>query len=145
MCLSPDVVVYGLEGSNCLYGVCAYCVRLDSDIDFGLFQMRCPAFTDSNHHPARYASMSTPYCSRPGGRWGQMHLVNGAGVGGKLDSRFVEDVTIKDGTEMAPGTRFTKVWRLRNSGKIPWGPNTKLVHVGGDELGSVLVVPLEVS
>jgi hypothetical protein len=113
---------------------------------FSLFQMRCPAFADRNQiNAARYASMSTPYCSRPGGRSGQMHLVNKAANGGKLDSRFVEDVTIKDGTEMAPGTRFTKVWRLRNSGKIPWGPHTKLVHVGGDELGSVLVVPLVVS
>lgn len=67
----------------------------------------------------------------------------GAMYGGKLDSRFVEDVTIMDGTEMAPGLRFTKIWRLRNSGKAPWAPLTKLVHVGGDELGSVVAVPLE--
>lgn len=91
--------------------------------------------------------MSGPYASRSGGRWCQMppgQLPNGAVYGGKLDSRFVEDVTIMDGTEMAPGTRFTKIWRLRNSGKIPWAPQTKLIHVGGDELGSVFVVPLEV-
>jgi next-to-BRCA1 protein 1 len=88
-------------------------------------------------------STSGPYCSRAAGRWGPVPPVNGAVYGGKLDSRFVEDVTIMDGTEMAPGTPFTKIWRLRNSGKIPWAPQTKLVHVGGDELGNVFVVPLE--
>ncbi|CAK9864865.1 unnamed protein product [Sphagnum jensenii] len=65
------------------------------------------------------------------------------GSGGKLDARFVQDVTIFDGTELAPGTQFTKIWRLRNSGSIAWPPQTQLVHVGGDELGSVYAVTLE--
>lgn len=33
---------------------------------------------------------------------------------------FVTDVTIPDGTVMSPGQRFEKVWRLRNSGTVPW-------------------------
>ncbi|CAM6106190.1 unnamed protein product [Calypogeia fissa] len=110
----------------------------------GSGRMRCPALY-SNHHQGRHMSMSGPYTSRPSDRWhqGPVPQIAGAMYAGKLDSRFVEDVTIMDGTEMAQGTRFTKIWRLRNSGKIPWAPQTKLVHVGGDALGSVIVVPLD--
>ena len=35
-------------------------------------------------------------------------------------AEFVTDVTIPDGTIMPPGHRFEKVWRLRNSGSVPW-------------------------
>lgn len=35
-------------------------------------------------------------------------------------SAFVTDVTVPDGTVMSPGQRFDKVWRLRNSGSVPW-------------------------
>lgn len=34
-------------------------------------------------------------------------------------STFVDDVT-PDGVIMPPGFRFEKVWRLRNSGTVPW-------------------------
>lgn len=33
----------------------------------------------------------------------------------KLDSRFIQDVNILDGTIVAPLTPFTKIWRMRNS------------------------------
>ncbi|MER6170603.1 NBR1-Ig-like domain-containing protein [Streptosporangium sp. NPDC001681] len=36
------------------------------------------------------------------------------------DSAFEGDVTHPDGTVVRGGTHFTKVWRLRNSGTIPW-------------------------
>eukprot|EP00245_Coleochaete_scutata_P013534 TRINITY_DN553_c0_g1_i1.p1 TRINITY_DN553_c0_g1~~TRINITY_DN553_c0_g1_i1.p1 ORF type:complete len:900 (+),score=261.94 TRINITY_DN553_c0_g1_i1:206-2905(+) len=61
---------------------------------------------------------------------------------GKLDSRFVRDVSIFDGTELAPGTAFTKIWCLRNSGTIPWPQGTSLLHIGGDKLGEVSSVAL---
>ncbi|KAL2632655.1 hypothetical protein R1flu_004134 [Riccia fluitans] len=64
--------------------------------------------------------------------------------GGRLDGRFVRDVSIFDGTQLAPGTRFTKIWRLRNSGAVPWPANTKLVNVHGDDLGSAAVTPLAI-
>jgi hypothetical protein len=34
-----------------------------------------------------------------------------------LAARFVCDVSIFDGTQMAPNTKFTKIWRLKNTGK----------------------------
>jgi next-to-BRCA1 protein 1 len=58
------------------------------------------------------------------------------GLGGELDAQFVQDVTMFDETELAPGTEFTKIWRLRNSGSSAWPPQTQLVHVGGDDICS---------
>ena len=63
---------------------------------------------------------------------------------GKLDGRFVKDVSVHDGTEFAPNTRFVKIWRLRNSGTLPWPHHTQLVYVGGDQLGTTDNVTLQV-
>uniref|UniRef100_A0A0D6QZQ1 ZZ-type domain-containing protein n=1 Tax=Araucaria cunninghamii TaxID=56994 RepID=A0A0D6QZQ1_ARACU len=65
-------------------------------------------------------------------------------VFGKLDCRFVQDVTIFDGTQLAPATPFTKIWRLRNNGTVPWPQQTQLVRVGGDDLGAGNAVSLEI-
>ena len=75
---------------------------------------------------------------RGGGGWGPR---GGAGTGGpwaapKLAARFVRDVTIFDGTQMAPGTAFTKIWRLKNVGEVPWPPGTRMLFVGGDQMTS---------
>lgn len=58
------------------------------------------------------------------------------GVKGNLDAQFLLDITILDGTEVEAGTEFTKIWRLRNSGTIPWPQQTQLIHIGGNSLGS---------
>lgn len=65
-------------------------------------------------------------------------------VPGKLDCRFVQDVTIFDGTQLAPATPFTKIWRLRNNGTAAWPNHTQLVRVGGDDLGAGNSVNLEI-
>ncbi|TJX32921.1 hypothetical protein E8P77_35470, partial [Soehngenia saccharolytica] len=44
----------------------------------------------------------------------------------------------------APGTQFTKIWRLRNNGTVPWPNCTQLVRVGGDDLGAGNSVNLEI-
>ena len=38
-------------------------------------------------------------------------------------------MTIPDGTEMKPNQAFTKTWRYRNSGSVPWGDGVRLVFV----------------
>lgn len=53
-----------------------------------------------------------------------------------LDARFVKHLTIPDGTEVCVGAHFTKSWRIRNMGSLPWPSATQLVCVGGDTLGS---------
>merc|ERR1719327_109860 len=60
----------------------------------------------------------------------------------KLAARFVRDVTIFDGTQMAPSTPFTKIWRLKNTGEVAWPPGTKMLFVGGDQMTSEMMVPL---
>ncbi|KAL3695035.1 hypothetical protein R1sor_008686 [Riccia sorocarpa] len=62
----------------------------------------------------------------------------------RLDARFVCDVSIFDGTQLAPGTPFTKIWRLRNSGTVAWPSSTKLVNIDGDDLGSTTLTALEI-
>merc|ERR1719218_232475 len=66
----------------------------------------------------------------------------GGGFGGKLAARFVADVSIFDGTQVAPGTPFTKIWRLKNVGEWAWPPGTQLTFVGGDQMSANLLVPL---
>eukprot|EP00850_Spirogloea_muscicola_P011379 SM000070S21345 [mRNA] locus=s70:590221:594000:+ [translate_table: standard] len=63
---------------------------------------------------------------------------------GKLDARFVKDVTIFDGTEILPGTRFTKIWRLRNSSNTHWPEGTQLICIGGSKLGLTDAIALQV-
>jgi hypothetical protein len=48
---------------------------------------------------------------------------------------FVADVTIPDGTELAPGEAFAKTWRIRSSGCAPWPAGSQLVFVSGDGMG----------
>ncbi|KAL2459489.1 ubiquitin-associated/TS-N domain-containing protein [Forsythia ovata] len=62
----------------------------------------------------------------------------------KLDSRFIQDVNILDGTVMAPLTPFAKIWRMRNSGTLVWPQKTKLVWIGGDRLSDASSVELEI-
>lgn len=47
---------------------------------------------------------------------------------------FVTDVTIPDGTIIAPGTGFTKTWRLRNTGTCPWTPSYFVVFSDGNSM-----------
>lgn len=50
-------------------------------------------------------------------------------------AEFVKDMTIPDGTQMQPNRAFTKTWRYRNSGNVPWGQGVKLVFVDGTIAG----------
>ncbi|KAK1289666.1 hypothetical protein QJS10_CPB18g00653 [Acorus calamus] len=63
----------------------------------------------------------------------------------KLESRFIQDISVLDGTLMAPGTRFTKIWRMLNNGNVEWPSGTQLVWIGGDQFGDTGSVLLEIS
>ena len=45
---------------------------------------------------------------------------------------FVSDVTYTDGSTVAPGSTFTKIWRIRNTGTCTWNSAYSLVFTGGD-------------
>ncbi|HEX9018932.1 MAG TPA: NBR1-Ig-like domain-containing protein [Anaerolineaceae bacterium] len=53
---------------------------------------------------------------------------------------FIQDVTIPDGTKMAPGQSFTKTWRLRNNGTCTWNTSYALVFASGDAMGAPAVI-----
>jgi len=52
-------------------------------------------------------------------------------AGCTLDSSYVADVTIPDGTVMSFGAGFVKTWRVRNSGTCDWEGGYELIFVGG--------------
>jgi hypothetical protein len=63
-------------------------------------------------------------------------------AGCTLDSQYVADVTIPDGTVMSPGQAFVKTWRVRNSGTCDWDAGFQLVFVSGAQMGGPASVSL---
>jgi hypothetical protein len=61
---------------------------------------------------------------------------------GVLDSKYVRDISIPDGTVMAPGQAFTKSWEIQNSGEVPWPEGTELRRVEGAVMGPIESVSL---
>ena len=47
------------------------------------------------------------------------------------NSVFEGDITIPDGSVVAPGTNFQKVWKIRNTGTCLWDDGYTLVYIGG--------------
>jgi hypothetical protein len=50
------------------------------------------------------------------------------------DSAFLSDVTIPDGTELAPGEAFTKTWKFQNTGSCAWTTSYDIVFVSGSAM-----------
>jgi hypothetical protein len=64
-----------------------------------------------------------------------------------VSAAFVADVTIPDGSDIAPDSQFVKTWRIKNSGTCRWGSGVTAVFVGGNQLGgpsSVSIPPTDV-
>ncbi len=57
-------------------------------------------------------------------------------------AQFVADVTIPDGTNLAPGAAFVKTWRLKNIGTCTWNTSYALVFASGEKMGTTTVVNL---
>jgi hypothetical protein len=49
---------------------------------------------------------------------------------------FIGDVTIPDGSEMAPGEKFTKTWEIQNLGPCPWNTDYRVTYGWGDPMGN---------
>ncbi len=58
---------------------------------------------------------------------------------------FLEDVTIPDGMLVAPGSNFTKKWRIQNNGNCTWDKSYSMVLASGDAMGATANVPLPVA
>lgn len=51
------------------------------------------------------------------------------------NANFVADVTIPDGTVLAPGQTFTKTWSMKDTGTTTWGPTYQWVFDSGSQMG----------
>lgn len=56
---------------------------------------------------------------------------------------YIEDVTVKDGTRMKPGEKFTKTWLVQNIGGCAWRPGFTFQNVGGDSMRGTTVTITE--
>ncbi|XP_073058778.1 protein JOKA2-like [Primulina eburnea] len=123
------------------YDLCSICFEaMGNDNDY--FRLDYPAinrhwlsFKGFHDHHARGRCTASPQIKRG-------HKVKPGGS--KLDSRFIQDVNIPDGTAIAPTIPFTKIWRMRNNGTLAWPQKTQLVWIGGDKLSNLLSVELEI-
>ncbi len=57
-------------------------------------------------------------------------------------AQFVADITVPDGTNFAPGTAFTKTWRVKNVGTCTWSTSYSAVYVSGEKMGAPASVNL---
>jgi len=60
-------------------------------------------------------------------------------AGSCTPSASLVEETIPDGTIIQPGTTFTKVWKLQNTGTCIWDSTWQLVFNGGDQLDGLAV------
>ena len=60
-------------------------------------------------------------------------------------AKFIDDVTIPDGTKISPNANFTKTWRIQNSGTCTWNTGYAVVFDGGHTTGAPASTPLPTS
>ena len=53
--------------------------------------------------------------------------------------KFVQDITIPDGTKIVAGNSFTKTWRIRNIGSCTWDTRFDIAFVDGTQMSSTKV------
>ncbi|MBI4786302.1 MAG: hypothetical protein HY782_04570 [Chloroflexi bacterium] len=53
---------------------------------------------------------------------------------------FVADVTVPDGTVLAAGQPFNKIWRVRNNGTCAWGSDYQYVFIGGEAMATTTMI-----
>jgi hypothetical protein len=52
-----------------------------------------------------------------------------------FNSKYISDVTIPDGTVLKPNEKFTKVWRIQNTGTCNWDQGFGLTLWAGPSMG----------
>ena len=54
----------------------------------------------------------------------------------------IADITIPGGARLAAGAKFTKIWKVRNSGASSWGEGYRLAFLGDNVMDGPKAVPL---
>jgi hypothetical protein len=60
----------------------------------------------------------------------------------RADAEFVSDVTVPDGTHLAPNALFQKTWRVRNTGTCAWDASYRLTFLSGHRMFGPRSAPL---
>ncbi len=60
------------------------------------------------------------------------------------NSVFTGKETIPDGTDFAPGAKFTKSWQFMNTGQTTWTTSYSLVFLNGERMGGPESVPVKI-
>lgn len=92
-----------------------------------------PSPTETGTATPTLEATNTPAATLPPSSGGG----GGSGAVGCNNSAFVSDVTVPDNQQFAPGTTFTKTWRVQNTGSCAWNANYKLTFINGDVMGGV--------
>jgi hypothetical protein len=58
-------------------------------------------------------------------------------------AKYIDDVTIEDGTVFPPNAEFRKTWRLKNTGNCTWRRDYLLVFVDGERMDGPKVSQLD--
>ena len=58
---------------------------------------------------------------------------------------FVADVTIPDNSDVGAGSKFTKTWRVSNTGTCIWGPDYTVTPYSEEQMGASAAVPLAIT
>ena len=58
---------------------------------------------------------------------------------------FVADVTVPDNSDVSGGTRFTKTWRIRNTGTCIWGSGYQLSYYSDEQMSAIGPIGLEIT
>lgn len=54
--------------------------------------------------------------------------------------RSINDISIRDGSKLAPNEIFRKTWRMKNAGTCIWDQGYTLIFTGGDAMGGKRIV-----
>ncbi|KAF8115468.1 hypothetical protein N665_0026s0013 [Sinapis alba] len=123
------------------YDLCTICFSvMGNEGDYT--RMDKPASVQHSHPFGQLTPFSNPWVGHvPQPQHGGLHF---RCTRPKLDSRFVLDVNVLDGTVFAPSAQFTKIWKMRNNGSLVWPHGTQMVWIGGDRLNNSLSVDLQI-
>jgi hypothetical protein len=64
------------------------------------------------------------------------YTVSGSTANGCNNAAFVSDVTIADGTILAPSESFTKTWEFQNTGTCYWDEDFLIMFLSGTDMDS---------
>lgn len=60
-------------------------------------------------------------------------------------AKFIDDVTVKDESEIPAGSTFVKTWRVQNTGTCTWWSGYTLTHYSAERMAAPEAVPLNLT